>query len=137
MRSMKLWMSGEVDADVYDAFRAARQDVESAVAAVLARESFGPPALEWAVIPIIRSEDHPDYRELVQFHARRTTVEFRLRVSHVQFRSGTSGQQRGLLVQALLRSLSMLPVGLSASVRAAELGAGLGALARSEGWPLT
>ena len=104
---MKLWMSAEVDADVYEVYRGARADVESEVNRLLEAYS-GPDRIEkWAYIAIIRAEDHPDYSEFTKLHKRRGVVEFRLKVAHREFKTAPANRARGMLLESLIRSREM------------------------------
>jgi len=104
---MKLWMSAEVDADVYEMYRSARADVESEVNRLLGAYSGPNRVKEWAYIAIIRAEDHPDYPEVAKLDKRGGVVEFRLKVAHGEFKAAPSNKARGMLLESLIRSREM------------------------------
>jgi hypothetical protein len=63
---MKLWMSGEIQADVDSAYMKARNVVQTAVNGLLAAVSIPDKIEEWDFIAIIREEDSPDYNEVAK-----------------------------------------------------------------------
>jgi hypothetical protein len=105
---MKLWMSGEIQADVADAYRVARKSIEEAVNQRLQAVKLSTPFQKWAFIAIIRAEDHPDYGEVKQKDTKRGVIEFRLKVEHQAFLNADAGHQKQLIIEALKRSVSMM-----------------------------
>src|SRR5690348_9459827 len=105
---MHLWMSGEVQADVGDAHRSARQAVEQAVNERLKDCSLSVDFDEWAFISIILPHDHPDNPELKKKHAKRKVLEFRLKISHQDFLNADQIGRIGLLIDALKRSVDLM-----------------------------
>ena len=94
---MKLWMSDEIQADVGDVHRRARQDVENAINDKLSDSDYGSGVSKWAFISIIREEDSDDYGEIRRYDKRRKVVEFRLKIDHSQFKQAAATEQRKLL----------------------------------------
>ena len=96
--NMKLWTSGEIQADVADAYRTARRVVENAVNEELRVTTLDGNIEEWAFLAIIRTQDHPDYNEIARRDARRKVLEFRLIISHREFvnRNGPHNSDQGL-----------------------------------------
>lgn len=58
---MKLWTSGEVEADVGDSFRIARKAVDNKVNNILATVEIDAHFVKWAVVPIILAK--PFFKE--------------------------------------------------------------------------
>ena len=105
---MKLWMSGEIQADVADAYRQARKTVETEVNRLLAEVSLAEKAKEWAFIAIIRGEDSPDYDEVVRKSARGKEFEFRLKIPHAEFLAASPAERVSLILKALARSVDLM-----------------------------
>ena len=116
---MKLWISGEITADVADAYRAARKQVEQSVNEALKSMALRTEMLKWAFIAIIRRDDHPDYREFTKRHLDRKVLEFRLKIDHDKFLVSPPEQQAAMIIEALNRSLQLMPeMGIEESDRA-------------------
>jgi hypothetical protein len=116
---MKLWMSGEIQADVADAYRHARKTVETEVNRLLAEVSLAEKAKEWAFIAIIREEESPDYDEVVKKSPKGKGFEFRLKIPHAQFLAATPSERVGLILKALSRSVDLMgPLGVSSDSQA-------------------
>jgi hypothetical protein len=129
---MKLWIGGEVDLDVHDGFREARGLVERRVNDCLEQTSSA--IGKWAVVAIIRGQDDPVYHELKRASKDLSIVEFRLKIDHRSFLHGSLPARCGLLTDALLRSIQLMPVlGVDASL-SQQLIELLQACARAEGW---
>lgn len=105
---MKLWMSGEIQHDVAEGYRQARLVVQSKVNERLQRIRLNTNLDQWAFIGIIRPDDHPDYQEVKKFDKRHRTIEFRLKIDHAQFLSGSHAERIVLIIQALRRSVDLM-----------------------------
>ena len=104
----KLWISGEVQADVGDSFRRASNAIEGEVNQLLERISLGEKVQEWAYIAIIRKEDHPDYDEVIKKSSRGKALEFRLKIPHAAFASASPEEQIRLMLKSLSRSVTLM-----------------------------
>ena len=102
---MKLWMSGEVDADVGDMFRHALNVVELEVNEFIEKKNYGQGLESWDVICII-SKTGGD--ELCKYSKKNKETDIRIVVDHTRFLSGSSKVQKTLLMEALLRSIFLL-----------------------------
>lgn len=105
---MKLWMSGEVDLDVSDSYREARNAVEARINEKLSRITIEPSFDKWAFIGIIRKEDHPDYVEISKKDVRKRVLEFRLKINHDEFKNADPGKEQMMIMDALDRSLDLM-----------------------------
>jgi hypothetical protein len=105
---MKLWMSGEIDSDIADAFRSARRSVENEVNDLLNKGASDDSIQEWDVIPIIRVIDSPDFNEVVKKSKRGKSLEFRLKIPHENFRASDPRQQIALIIKMLYRSVDLM-----------------------------
>jgi hypothetical protein len=116
----KLWISGEVQADVGDSFRRAGNAIEGEVNQFIEGISLGEKVKEWAYIAIIRKEDHPDYDEVIKKSSRGKALEFRLKISHVAFASASPNDQIRLMLQSLSRSVTLMAgLGVATETRSA------------------
>jgi hypothetical protein len=104
----KLWMSGEIQADVAESFRKASNAVENVVNQLIEGVSFGGKIEEWTFIAIIRKEDHPLFDEVVKISSRGKVLEFRLKIPHSDFLSASQIEQTRLILRGLLRSVSLM-----------------------------
>jgi len=105
---MKLWMSGEIQADVDSAYMKARNAIQHAVNRLLAAVSIPGKIDEWDFIAIIREEDSPDYKEVVKKSAQEKELEFRLRIPHAEFLAASPEERIGLIFKALSRSVDLM-----------------------------
>jgi hypothetical protein len=106
---MKIWMSGEIDADVADDYRRLRQAIESAINARLAAISVGDSVAELAFIPIITSIARGLNPEVAKFRKRQKEAEFRVIVDHTRFRLADEHLRRRILLDALESCVRRLP----------------------------
>ena len=105
---MKFWMSGEIMADVGDAYRDARKDVEAHLNRRMSEIDYGAGLKELAFIAMILSADGPPYKEIQKYSKRDKTAEFRLRIDHGTFKRAASHGQRSLIVEAVARAIGLL-----------------------------
>lgn len=106
---MRLWTSGEVDIDVADGYREARNWVEEAVNQELTNVEFSCPFIEWAFIGIVRKEDdRVDYPEIQRKHKKRKVLEFRLKIDHQRFKVGDNFSRRNMIIESLKRSVGLM-----------------------------
>jgi hypothetical protein len=106
---MKFWMSGEIQADVSDAFRPLCNRIEASLNDGLAGRDYGGGLLKWNYVAIILSDDGPKgYIEVNRYNKRDKSCEFRLKVDHDQFKDGDTKTRATMLCESLLRSLSLL-----------------------------
>ncbi|SRR6266567_6391839 len=127
-------MSGEVQADVADDYRTTRQPIEAAVNELLTQVDVGGGLDRWRYLAIIRVEDHPDYDEVAKVLPRGRGVEFRLKIDHRKFTSGSATQKASLVFDSLRRSVSMMPdIGVK-DVQIERLKEAMETLGREKGW---
>jgi len=105
---MKLWMSGEIQADVDSAYMKARNVIQPAVNRLLAAVSIPGKVDEWDFIAIIREEDSPDFDEIVKKSAQGKELEFRLKIPHAEFLAASPADRIGLIFKALSLSVDLM-----------------------------
>lgn len=106
---MELWMSGEIQNDVYEEYRLARQSIEHEINNCIGNKVYGKGLKEWAYIAIIRAQDSEDYNEMAEYSKKKKETEFRLKIDHDSFLNGSPKERLRLLSNSLLRSLKMMP----------------------------
>jgi hypothetical protein len=101
-----LWTSGEVQVDVADSFRLARKEVDTLVNETVKGVDYGDGLEEWALIFIIRAEDHSDYDEVKKYRKKTREFEFRLKIPHGAFKIADATGQRRLIAESVRRSIA-------------------------------
>lgn len=102
-------MSAEIQRDVYDDYRQARQVIEREINNCIGKKDYGKGLKKWAYIAIIRARDSDDYDEVAEYSKNKGIVEFRLKLNHDAFLKGTPTDRVRLLSDSLIRSLEMMP----------------------------
>jgi hypothetical protein len=103
---MKLWIGGEIEADVADTFRVTRNAVERAVNRVIESKDYSLQLKKWSCIAIVRADTLMPER--LRYSPKRQEMDFRLALDHGRFLSGTDSERRAMLFAMLRRSLSLL-----------------------------
>lgn len=130
---MKFWFSGEVQADVADAYRTARKEVELALNQALADKAYGP-IVGWDFIAIIRETEHPDYDEVKKYDRTDSSLEFRLKIDHARFKEADDLVRCQLLLQAVLRGAREVAAIVPAGTQIGELERDILGVARARRW---
>ncbi len=129
-----LWMSGEIQSDIADAYRSVRKDIEAAVNDALRPGDYGKGLDKWVVIAIIREEDHPDFDEIKKYRAKERKFESRLKVSHGAFKAADAMGRCKLIIEMLLRSVAdMRKIGVR-NIDYAQIEDDVRKLAAVKGW---
>ncbi|MGD9155847.1 MAG: Imm44 family immunity protein [Bacillota bacterium] len=106
---MILWMSGEVMEDVGESSRLASNEIEEYINEHLQSIDYGPEVEKWAYIAIILPAKDEFLTEIYKYHKRRKVAEFRLKVDHDKFIKANQLEQRKMLCESLLRSITLFP----------------------------
>jgi hypothetical protein len=101
---MKLWIGGELEASVADAFRTARISVETAINNLIEGIDASE-ANDWDVIAILRDEEV--YGERVRF-SKKDGMDLRLKIPFNEFLQASPDIQKTLIIDMLLRSLEII-----------------------------
>jgi hypothetical protein len=101
---MKLWIGGELEASVADAFRTARISVETAINNLIEGIDASE-ANDWDVIAILRDDEV--YGERVRF-SKKDGMDLRLKIPFNDFLQASPDIQKTLIIDMLLRSLEII-----------------------------
>ena len=133
MMGTRLWMSGEVQGDIGDAHRDARNEIESALATVLAAADYG--ALkEWAFLAIIIDDNFWAYDEIKKYRKKAQEFEFRLEIDHAAFKAADAIGHRKLIMGSLLRSIDEMRKLVPKGIDYDRLECDVRAVATAKGW---
>jgi hypothetical protein len=97
-------MSGEVQADIADAYRFARRDVEQAVESALRERDYGAALARLSLISIIL-EDESGFDEIKKYDKNKRQFEMRLKIPHQQFQAADAQFRRQMVAYTLLRAV--------------------------------
>ncbi|MFH1373988.1 MAG: Imm44 family immunity protein [bacterium] len=103
---MKLWIGGEIQADVADAFREARSFVERTVNKKIESRHYDTAFDDWDVIAILRDDDA--FEELTRLSKKKRDMDFRLRLGYREFKYGDANERRSMIFKMLCRSIELL-----------------------------
>ena len=98
-------MSAEVQRDVSPQYSMALNEIEPAINGVVGMHEYGSLKL-WAVIAIIRAEDHEGYNEVKKYRKKSQEFEFRLKIEHAAFKAADCLGKRKLIMASILRSIN-------------------------------
>lgn len=129
-----LWISGEIEGDVYDDYRVVRNEIEQTFNKSLADDGFGERFGRLCLIPILRAVDSPDYNEVRKFHKKDRDFEFRLKISHAAFKAADALGQRRLIVENILRAVDEMKKMRVKDVDSDKLEQAIREVAASHGW---
>lgn len=102
---MKLWISGEIEADIGDSFRYVQNKVETLVNDTLLIKNYGNGIDEWDVIMIITQEGG---KESFRFNKRTKATDVRINVDYCNYKNSDPIQREVLFLDHLIRSLDHL-----------------------------
>lgn len=102
-------MSGEIDADVSDAYRLLSIDIEKEINLHLSQNDYGSNVSDWAVIPMITSIAQGLNPEVAKFNRKQKNAEFRLIIDHPSFLRANVTCRRNMILRVLERSVALFP----------------------------
>ncbi|GAA3962068.1 Imm44 family immunity protein [Allohahella marinimesophila] len=108
VQNMRFFISGELDSEIAEVFRAIRQQVEKQLNEHLAGQMYGSAIEKIALAPIIRGPrfSPASERRLVQHKSK--TADYRLVIEYDRFLNGSEQVRRQLLVENLLLAVDDL-----------------------------
>ena len=102
---MKLWLSGEVEAEIGDSFRSVMNEVETLINEGILINYYGDGLIEWDVIFIITKEGG---KELFKYSKRKKGTDIRINVDYNGFKDSDFLGKRNKLLDGLIKSLDVL-----------------------------
>lgn len=129
----RLFMSGEIEGDVYDDYRVACNEVDDAVNLAIRESNFGA-VKEWAVIPIILDDNDPNYPEVKRYRKKSQEFEFRLVIEHAAFKAADTLGKRKLIMASILRSIDEMRKLAPKGIDYARLENEVRGVAAANGW---
>jgi len=106
---MKLWMSGENEGDIGNDARVARNVIEPVVNKFLESQIFFEKFEKWAFMSIILSEKFlPGFPEVAKISSKGKVLEFRVKISHGEFKMAAPLVQIEMTLDAMERSIDMM-----------------------------
>ncbi|WP_133295783.1 Imm44 family immunity protein [Burkholderia reimsis] len=107
---MKLWMSGENEADIGDDARVARNAIEPVVNQFLEGLVFTEKFEQWAFLSIILTDKFlSGFPEVVKISSKGKVLEFRLHIPHEEFKKASAERRMEMFFDALSRSIELMP----------------------------
>jgi hypothetical protein len=101
---VKVWLSGEVQADVAEACRVARNAVTEIAEAGLRDGEYGKGLLELSLICIVL-EDVDDFPEIKRYEKKNRIFDIRLQIPHTPFKLGDAHAQQHMVMYTLIRAV--------------------------------
>jgi len=129
-----LWISGEIQGDIDEVFRLARQDIETNVNAVLESSNYGDGLTKLRLIAIILEKDLPDFGEDNKYWKKDRVFDSRLKIPNAEFKDADAVGQRKLIVGILLRSIAELRRRRIPNIDCAKLERDVREVAAAKGW---
>lgn len=126
---MKLWIGGEIEADVVDSFCLARMDVEERVNDMIVNKDYGLSLKGWDCIAIVRND--AAFEEIAKYSPKKRDMDFRLIIDYGEFKAADERKQRAMICSMLLRSLSLLQ---SKAVGVDDLRSDVMKVVEDQGW---
>lgn len=129
---MKLWIGGEIQADIADSFRDARNSVEKTINSYIRDKRYDLPLSSWDVIAIVRDDN--ELPETVDYSAKQQEMDFRLTINHEDFKRSGELERERLIYQMLIKSLALLKDKGVASSDIEQLMLDVTAVGNRRGW---
>lgn len=128
---MKLWISGEICAEVADSFRDAMNTVEDAINKAITGKNYAINLNSWDCIAIVRDDN--DFKEISKYSPKKKEMDFRLKIDFNKFRTVTNVGRETLIFEMLERSLVLLKE-KEVGVEIDRLAADVRVVAAQRGW---
>lgn len=103
---MKLWISSEIEADIFEPFRVSSLKVEDSINDVISNKAYGLRLNGWDCIAIIRNDDN--FEEIIKYSHKKKDMDFRLKINYQDFLNGNELDKEKFVFSMLLRSLKLL-----------------------------
>jgi Immunity protein 44 len=102
---MKLWISGQGEAEIGDAFRHIMNEMEKLVNDKIEKSEYGNGLTVWGIIFIILEKDA---QESFKYDKKTTTSDIRINLNYQNFKRLDSLERKKIFIDGLIRSLDEL-----------------------------
>lgn len=106
---MKIWMSAEIQSTVSAAYTKAYKSIEPVFNEFFREKFYGNGLVKIVYIAIIREVDVEGYKEVKRYHKKDCDVEFRLKISHVEFLHANEKVQLKMVTDSVMRAIKLIP----------------------------
>ncbi|MCW7471769.1 Imm44 family immunity protein [Leptospira kanakyensis] len=103
---MKLWIGGELEAEIGENFRLSRNIVEKKINEFLKTVLYKVDFSDWDCIAIVRNDDN--FQETYKYSKKKKEMDIRLKIDFNQFKTANHHEQESLIFKMLQRSLEIL-----------------------------
>jgi hypothetical protein len=103
---VRFFLSGEIDAEIAEAFRATSAEVESKLNSALGNSSYGEAVEEIGIIPIVLSSRFRGRKERRIVQRRTRSADYRLFIEFDVFLHGSNSDRRRLLIENIVTSVA-------------------------------
>jgi len=103
---LRFWLGGEIDVDIAEAFRVARNEVEAELNRAVLGLPLGDGVKKWYVIPMLIARNTLDYLVIRKYERRERSFEFRLPADHGAFAVASEPEKRKTIVGLVLESIA-------------------------------
>lgn len=103
---MDLWISAEVESDVFDDFRLSNNALEDDLKPFFSNSSYDLALDSLDCIAIIRNDSV--FEEVKRYSPKKRDMDFRLAIDHAEFKSSTFEERKALIFEMILRALDIL-----------------------------
>ncbi len=106
---MKIWTTGEIQADVYDAYANTSRNVERIFNEHFKEKFYGDGLVKIFYLAIIREVEVEGYKEVKRYHKKDCDVEFRLKIPHDEFLHVNEKAQLKMETDSVMRAIKLIP----------------------------
>jgi hypothetical protein len=131
---MRFWFSGEIEADVGEAYRPVRREIEQTLNEILSDVDYGPGVSKWAFLSIILAASHSAFPEIRRYDPLTTVVEFRLWIDYRSFKDAGPTTQKQMFYARLLSSVDLATALGIPSFDLVRLKRDMVVIGRQKGW---
>ena len=110
-KNLKVFLSGETDADIGPAFGKLIMELGPKLNALFKEKSYGDEVSEIAIIPTVfspKTSEILQYKERKRYSPKTKEAEFRLKIDHQKFKDADEDGKRKLILQNIIDSIRIL-----------------------------
>lgn len=103
---MKVWISAEIESDIFEAFRISKNELKEKLAVFMSDKEYDLDLDSLDCIAIIRDDD--TFSEVQRYSKKNSDMDFRLLIDYQEFKGSTKEQRKQLLLGMLIRAVDIL-----------------------------